>query len=207
MSNKIELPHVVDVVSYLVNARFQDSMSVIQTAHNIHNCFLVPCPLGLHRSILASYPRLKGISDNGPLILTPVVQAYIEQLPPSSASTIFDEDVLFWARARLVKFYRTCLMRRTDQLLQTETRIDAPFPPMTTTEEQDRVTYVVERAETILLEQVVDWWVEVTCGVALNSPSEEELTALAVMCPNSKDEYRQINSWRQIGYIIEVLER
>lgn len=207
VTNRAELPHVGDVVSYLVNAQFQDSITVVGTAHNVHNCLLVPCLLSSDAPIFAYYPPLQEISRDRPLTLAPQVQTYIEQLPSSPVLPISDKDVLFWALARLIKAYEKALNQRTDRMTQEEARIDAPFPPMTTAEYQERTAYVVERAITISLEQTVDWWADVTCGVALTSPSDAALAALALTRPDSRAEYRQLNSWRQIGYIIESLER
>ena len=207
MTNSNASNHVAEVITLLVNAQFQDSMNVVGTAHNIHNCLLVPCLLSSDAPIFAYYPPLQRISRDRPLTLTLEVHAYIEKLLASRILPLSDEDVLFWARVRLIKAYERALSQRTDRMTQHETRIDAPFPAMTTAEYQERTAYVVERAISIPIEQTVDWWADVTCGVALTSPSEDALAALAATHPDSRAEYRQLNSWRQIGYIIENLER
>jgi hypothetical protein len=207
MTNVIELPHVADVVKCLVNTRFQDSMAVVNTAQKVHNCLLVPCPLLPDSPLFVFYPPLREVSLARPLTIAPAVQAFIKQLPPSAVSNVFDEDILFPARARLVRAYQHALMQRTDRMAKDATRIDAPFPPMTPAEHQERVAYVVERAITIPIEQTVDWWADVTCGVALTSPSEGALAALAATHPEGQAAYGTINGWRQIGYIIENLQR
>lgn len=207
MNNTTELPYIANVVSYIVNARFQDSISVLNTAQNIHDCLLVPCPLSADAPLLAFYPPLQAVSLAHPLTIKPEVQVFIEQLPPSSASTIFDTDVLFPARARLIQAYRQALLQRVRRIAEDTTRIDAPFPPMTLEERQERVSYIVDRAITIPIAQTVDWWADVTCGVMLTSPSDAALAKLMAISGDESLKYRTINSWRQIGNIIELLER
>jgi len=207
MTNAINLPYVADVVAYLVDARFDDSIQVVNTAAHIHDCLLVPCPLSPDSPLFAYYPPLRATAHARPLTIAPEIHAYIAQLPRSGASTIFAEDVLFAERARLIEAYRQALMQRAKEMTEDATRIDAPFPPMTPAEYQGRVTYVMERAITIPIPQTTNWWADVTCGVALSSPSDAALAKLAAAHPDSPSSYRRINSRRQIGIIIELLER
>lgn len=207
MTHITKLPNVADVVELLTLARFQDSMLVISDAYNLHNCLLVPCLRPSEKSMFERYPSLKINIYEYPQTLTPEVHAYVNQLPASPVAPLSDEDVLFWARARLIQAYQQALIRRADRMTQNETRIDAPFPPMTTEEYQERVAFVVDRARAIPIEQTVDWWADVTCSVALTSPSEAALTMLVAASIDKTLVYHQINSWRQIGYIVESLVR
>lgn len=207
MTDTPDLPHVVDVVSVLVNAQFADGIKVIQTAQSIHDTILVPCPLPFDAPIFDYYPPLREMTRARPLAMTPEVQDFVEQLPLSPVTSPSKDDELFSARARLIQAYQRALLRRADQMTQNETRIDAPFPPMTIEEYQERVAFVVERARAIPIEQTVDWWADVTCGVALTSPSMEALVALTTAQANGTLVFRHINSWRQIGYIVESLVR
>lgn len=211
MAHISSLPYVAEVVALLVDSRFTDSIKVINTASNIYDLILVPYSLASDSPIFDYYPPLRELVQTRPLTLTPEVQAYIEQIPDLFNASIFAEnfarDKLYPARLRLIYAYQRALIRRADQMTQNETRIDAPFPPMTTEEYQERVAFVVERARAIPIEQTVDWWADVTCGVALTSPSEAALAALAATHPESQSMYHRINSWRQIGYIVEGLER
>jgi hypothetical protein len=140
-------------------------------------------------------------------MIQPEVDAYIAQLAPSGATTIFTEDVLFPARARLIEAYRQALIRRTKQMSKDVTRVDVSFPTMTPEEHQERVAYVLERAITIPIAQFVDWWADVVCDVAQTAPSVEVLAALGLEYPESSTLQPRINGWREIGYIIELLER
>ncbi len=207
MANAVELPYVEDVVRCLVNAQFQDSMRVINTAQNIHDCLLVPCPLLPDSPFFTFYPPLREISLARPLTIQPEVDAYLAQLASSGTTTIFTEDVLFPARARLIEAYRQALIQRTKRMPKDLTRIDVSFPTMTPAEHQERVAYVLERAITIPISQVVDWWADVVCGVAQTAPSAEVLAARALEYPDASTSQPQINGWREIGYIIELLER
>lgn len=207
MINFAKLPHVTEIVELLVNAQFWESIKVITTASSIHDCILVPYPHAPDSPIFAYYPPLQELVQTRPLVLSYEVQAFIEQLPPSPVTSSLKRDVLFWARARLIQAYQHALIRRADKMKQDETRIDAPFPPMITEEYQERVAFVVDRARAIPIEQTVDWWADVTCGVALTSPSASALTTLAAASAGEALVYPQINSWRQIGYIVEGLVR
>ena len=207
MDENLTLPHVVDVVTLIVDSLFHDGMRVIQTAQNIHDYLLVPYPLSSSASIFAFYPPLRAIALTNTLMLTPEVEIYLYQLPAVSESTLHRDDILFPYRARLIRAYQRALIRRTDYMSQTHTRIDAPFLPMTPRQYEERVAYVVERAITIPIDQSVDWWADVTCGVAQTSPSPSALTKISAEYPDALRTYRHINSWRAIGNIIELLER
>lgn len=205
MPYDVDAQYINEVVELLIDARFYDSMQVIQTASSIHDCILVPYPSAPDVPMFAAYPPLQELVRNRPLILTPEVQAYIQQSPPTYMAQTA-KDPLFLAREWLVKAYQQALIRRADQLTRAETRIDALFPSMTTEEYHERVAFVVERALSIPIHKTIDWWADVTCRIALTSPSQPTLAALSISHPESPLSYQYLNSWRQIGYLIERLQ-
>jgi hypothetical protein len=200
------LPYVHEVVAYLADARFQDSMRVIGTAHNIHNLVLVPAPLRPEAEIFDYYPPLRAIAQAGRLTIAPEVLTFINQLPSLGGAPVTADDRV-QAIERLARAYRHALIKRTDRMPVPATRLDAPFPPMTTAVYQQRTAFVVERAITIPVEQTIDWWADVTCGVALTSPSDAALAQLAADNPQHGPPYPVIDGWRQVGYIVENLTR
>ena len=208
MNSKLSVRVLQEIISSLADMRYQDSEKVIHTALKIYTMILIPYPLSHDTPLLAFYPPLRSLMQR-PLRMTTEVQKYVISLPPYTPLPIYGErekeDVLMPSRMRFMNAYQHALDKRTGWLDPlTTTRIDAPFPPLTEADYHQRVYWLVDHALTCPHPQSIEWWAEVMCKVATTSPSSEALLQLQSTHPST--DFRILNGWRQLGYIIEWLD-